>query len=53
MVINTRSLIKLALSLLLTFPFAVQAQLYNFQTYSLDEGLSQSEVNTIYEDSRG
>ncbi len=29
------------------------AQLYNFQTYSLDEGLSQSEVNCIYEDSRG
>lgn len=28
-------------------------QLYNFQTYSLDEGLSQSEVNCIYEDSRG
>ncbi len=29
------------------------SQLYNFQTYSLDEGLSQSEVNCIYEDSRG
>lgn len=53
MVINSKSLIKLALSLLLTLPFALQAQLYNFQTYSLDEGLSQSEVNTIYEDSRG
>jgi len=29
------------------------SQLYNFQIYSLDEGLSQSEVNCIYEDSRG
>jgi two-component sensor histidine kinase/ligand-binding sensor domain-containing protein len=29
------------------------SQLYNFQTYSLDEGLSQSEVNCIFEDSRG
>jgi len=29
------------------------AQLYNFETYSVNEGLPQSQVNTIYEDSRG
>lgn len=29
------------------------SQLYNFRNYSLDDGLSQSEVNCIYEDSRG
>lgn len=29
------------------------AQLYNFRNYSLDDGLSQSEVNCIFEDSRG
>ncbi|MGZ4059216.1 MAG: ligand-binding sensor domain-containing protein [Bacteroidia bacterium] len=29
------------------------AQLFNFRNYSLDDGLSQSEINSIYEDSRG
>ncbi len=29
------------------------AQIYNFKTYSLDEGLSQSEISCILEDSRG
>lgn len=30
-----------------------RAQNFNFQTYSLEQGLSQSEVNCIFEDSRG
>ncbi|HXC05779.1 MAG TPA: two-component regulator propeller domain-containing protein, partial [Bacteroidia bacterium] len=29
------------------------AQIYNFKTFSLDEGLSQSEITCIMEDSRG
>lgn len=29
------------------------AQQYNFRTYSLEDGLSQSEVNCIFQDSRG
>lgn len=29
------------------------AQNFNFRNYSLDDGLSQSEINCIYEDSRG
>lgn len=29
------------------------AQNFNFKNYSLDDGLSQSEINCIYEDSRG
>src|SRR5882762_4631504 len=42
--------------LLLLFTIVViplHAQLYNFRGYSLDEGLSQSEVNCVYKDSRG
>ena len=31
----------------------VTAQVYNFRSYSLEDGLSQSEVNCIFEDSRG
>jgi two-component sensor histidine kinase/ligand-binding sensor domain-containing protein len=31
----------------------LSAQTYNFKTYSLDEGLSQSEISCILEDSRG
>lgn len=31
----------------------LQAQTYNFKTYSLDDGLSQSEISCILEDSRG
>ncbi|MBL4657142.1 MAG: hypothetical protein JKX73_04020 [Flavobacteriales bacterium] len=30
-----------------------RAQLYNFKSYTVEEGLSQSQVNTIFEDSRG
>jgi len=37
----------------LVVAFSAKAQLFNFQTYSLDEGLSQSEINCIYEDSKG
>ncbi len=44
----------LAASLLLLFSaLPVKAQLYNFRNYSLEDGLSQSEINCIYEDSRG
>jgi two-component sensor histidine kinase/ligand-binding sensor domain-containing protein len=32
---------------------SASAQLYNFRNYSLDDGLSQSEINCIFEDSRG
>jgi ligand-binding sensor domain-containing protein len=31
----------------------LHAQNFNFKNYSLDDGLSQSEINCIYEDSRG
>jgi two-component sensor histidine kinase/ligand-binding sensor domain-containing protein len=36
-----------------SFPGILYAQNYNFSHYSLEEGLSQSEVNCIFEDSRG
>ncbi len=39
--------------LLLFFALPVKSQLFNFRNYSLDDGLSQSEINCIYEDSRG
>lgn len=51
--VNMKKLQSLLLILILSFPLASFSQLFNFQTYSLDEGLSQSEVNTIFEDSRG
>ena len=35
------------------FSVSLNAQNYNFRSYSLEEGLSQSEVNCIFEDSRG
>lgn len=35
------------------FTQPLRAQLFNFKTYSLDDGLSQSQINCIYEDSRG
>ena len=31
----------------------IKAQQFNFKAYSLEEGLSQSEINTIFQDSRG
>ncbi|MDQ3047081.1 MAG: hypothetical protein M3R27_05995 [Bacteroidota bacterium] len=34
-------------------PTSSNSQIYNFTNYSLEDGLSQSEVNCIYEDSRG
>ncbi len=37
----------------LLFSLQTNAQLFNFRNYSLDDGLSQSEINCIYEDSRG
>jgi len=44
----------LLIIVLLTTPILwVKAQLYNFESFSVNEGLSQSQVNTIYEDSRG
>jgi ligand-binding sensor domain-containing protein/two-component sensor histidine kinase len=43
----------LVLFLFLIAAFRSNAQLYNFRNYSLDDGLSQSEINCIYEDSRG
>jgi two-component sensor histidine kinase/ligand-binding sensor domain-containing protein len=33
--------------------FLLHGQRYNFRNYSLEEGLSQSEINCIFEDSRG
>lgn len=42
--------------ILLLFIITVQpsfAQTYNFRNYSLDDGLSQSEITCMYEDSRG
>ena len=35
------------------FCLSAPAQIYNFKNYSLDEGLSQSEISCILEDSRG
>lgn len=50
-----KSCYKISSLFILLFCISISsfAQLYNFQTYSLDEGLSQSEVNCIFEDSRG
>ena len=45
--------ISITLLLLLLFSVSLKAQLFNFRNYSLDDGLSQSEINCIYEDSRG
>jgi two-component sensor histidine kinase/ligand-binding sensor domain-containing protein len=39
--------------LVVIFSITTKAQLYNFKNYSLEDGLSQSEINSIYEDSRG
>lgn len=41
----------LLLFIILVIP--ATAQTYNFRNYSLDDGLSQSEITSIYEDSRG
>ena len=35
------------------FAFTAKSQLFNFRNYSLEDGLSQSEINCIYEDTRG
>ena len=43
-------LLIIAIWLLLSSAFAQQ---YNFEVFSVNEGLSQSQVNTIIEDSRG
>lgn len=49
--------IRLPILFLLLFlqlhPLQLAAQLYNFKGYSVDDGLSQSQINCIYEDSRG
>lgn len=37
----------------MVFTIPTNAQLYNFTTYSLEQGLPQSSVYTIYQDSRG
>lgn len=37
----------------LFFVLPGKSQLFNFRNYSLEDGLSQSEINCIYEDSRG
>jgi len=46
-------IISLIIILLITPLSRVSAQLYNFKSFSVNEGLSQSQVNVIYEDSRG
>lgn len=46
-------LFKVLFSLFLISTLFSSAQNYNFTTFSVDEGLSQSEVNCIFEDSRG
>ncbi len=43
----------LTIVLLLFSVLPIKAQLFNFRNYSLEDGLSQSEINCIYEDSRG
>ncbi|MBA3971713.1 MAG: hypothetical protein H0X46_06130, partial [Bacteroidetes bacterium] len=48
---NWRSFFTLLFVML--FAVSAKAQLFNFRNYSLDDGLSQSEINCIYEDSRG
>ena len=45
---NFRIVFLLFALLLATFSH-VEAQLYNFEAYTVNEGLSQSQVNTIYE----
>jgi ligand-binding sensor domain-containing protein/two-component sensor histidine kinase len=46
-------LLKLAVLASLLTGSSLKAQLFNFRNYSLDDGLSQSEINCIFEDSRG
>jgi ligand-binding sensor domain-containing protein/type II secretory pathway pseudopilin PulG len=41
------------LVLLLILQTVVSAQRYNFANYSVEEGLPQSQINSIYEDTRG
>ncbi|MFL5763027.1 MAG: two-component regulator propeller domain-containing protein [Bacteroidia bacterium] len=43
----------IVISTILLCWYPASAQLFNFRNYSLDDGLSQSEINCIYEDSRG
>lgn len=47
--------LRLGSFLLLTFLLSISsgAQIYNFKSFSLEEGLSQSEISCILEDSRG
>lgn len=45
---------KIIVILLLSFCFGInRAQVYNFRTYSLDEGLTQSQVTDIIQDKNG
>ncbi|MCC6252505.1 MAG: hypothetical protein IT238_08595 [Bacteroidia bacterium] len=60
MIVSNNSLWQLALykRIFLIIPFVLfslisKAQLYNFKSFSLEEGLAQSEVNCIFQDSRG
>ncbi|MCW3083095.1 MAG: hypothetical protein JWP12_461 [Bacteroidetes bacterium] len=45
--------IILLIVIFFTINCSLPAQNFNFKNYSLDDGLSQSEINCIYEDSRG
>lgn len=46
-------ILTLIFLVIITSNYSGSAQLYNFQQFNVNEGLSQSQVNTIYEDSRG
>lgn len=53
---NTHYYLKFTCVFLFVFIFSIpvlNAQQYNFRAFSLEDGLSQSEVNCIFQDSRG
>lgn len=55
-----KTLMKIIIRYFIVFLFAfaggfvnIQSQVYQFETFNVEDGLSQSQVNCIYEDSRG
>ncbi|HLP12015.1 MAG TPA: two-component regulator propeller domain-containing protein [Flavobacteriales bacterium] len=44
---------KLTLFILLLLTFQVRAQLFHYEKFDIEDGLSQVNVNTLYEDANG
>lgn len=51
--ISMRCFFFVALLPVLLFPFTAFSQTFDFISYSVEEGLSQSEVQSVFQDSRG